>query len=579
MAQNYGTFSGYTNESLRNSFSGGNNSGFGPGDPNVLFNQIASNNTLAPDPAQTNHTATQGQQNPTGGGTTSQTSTTTSTANARPFKKRKSRKKKTDIPAENSTSNEGREPTTNTTASDPHPSSNRPRGEATTFQNEENPNLSVSGNRPSLPNNLMSSLQNETLLGLRIAQNAVGQNKRITNQIKDQLKELTLEYQRKIHLLALEHKIRSELLFKWVGVWNKVRGPNRFNNFCRYAAEARKLFDSKLLPPAERMQQVAERWRQLDEDEQLKYNDWDFINSLREKMGLKPVDDPEEIEDEDQEQARELEQDTTGGPKKTDVQVLSHCKAWAKKTVTDMNFFSTQYSVESFLVLASTDIKGRVFITGSSFLGADYMQLLSTKAKKANDNDPWRGFRVWAAGLGVEANLHDLPIEAVCKKRKRTAIEVTTSNVPRKGKGPWDTGLAKTNKSSMTTQLKEILAKASNGVRTSGWPGEKAREVFKNLKLKVNIAPEAVKLKEEDLVGVQFKNTSDGKVDIILEAIYNKWLTVIPVDEGRTNLETTSSNTSTAQNLAASNNPIASEQAIDPNLNEASLNDSTATST
>ncbi|KAA1073705.1 hypothetical protein PGT21_023074 [Puccinia graminis f. sp. tritici] len=567
-----------TNESLQNSFSGVNNSGFGPGDPNVLFNQMASNSTLAPDPDQMNHTATQGQQNPTGGGTTSQTSTTTSSANARPFKKQKPRKKKSDIPAqvsENSTSNEGREgrnPTTNTTASDPHPSSNRPRGEATTFQNEDNPNLSVSRNRPSLPNNLMSSLQNETLLGLRIAQNTVGQNKRITNQIKDQLKEITLEYQRKIHLLALEHKIRSELLFKWVGVWNKVRGPNRFNNFCRYAAEARKLFDSKLLPPAERMQQVAERWRQLDEDEQLKYNDWDFINSLREKMGLKPVEDPEEIEDEDQEQARELEQDTTGGPKKTDAQVLSHCKAWAKKAVTD-------YSVESFLVLASTDIKGRVFITGSSFLGADYMQLLSTKAKKANDNDPWRGFRVWAAGLGVEANLHDLPIETVCKKRKQTAIEVTTSNVPRKGKGPWDTGLAKTNKSSMTTQLKEILAKASNGVRTSGWPGEKAWEVFKNLKLKVNIAPEAVKLKEEDLVGVQFKNTSDGKVDIILEAIYNKWLTVIPIDEGRTNLETTSSNTSATRNLAALNNPIASEQAIDPNLNEASLNDSTATST
>jgi hypothetical protein len=95
------------------------------------------------------------------------------------------------------------------------------------------------------------------------------------------------------------------------------------------------------------------------------------------------------------------------------------------------------------------------------------------------------------------------------------------------------------------------------------------------LKLKVNISPEAVKLKEEDLVGVQFKNTSNGKVDIILEALYNKWLTVIPIDEGRTNLETTSA----TQNLAASNNLIASEQAIDPHLNEASLNDSTATST
>jgi hypothetical protein len=98
------------------------------------------------------------------------------------------------------------------------------------------------------------------------------------------------------------------------------------------------------------------------------------------------------------------------------------------------------------------------------------------------------------------------------------------------------------------------------------------------LKLKVNISPEAVRLKEEDLVGVQFKNTSDGIVDIILEAIYNKWLTVIPIDEGRNNLETTSSNNPATQNLAVSNNLIPSEQAIDPNLNEASLNDSTTTS-
>jgi transposase-like protein len=345
MAHNYGNVSGYgdtnshpnihfdhqlldvelqTNGNLQNLFSGANNSGFGPEDSNILFNQMASNNTSG---QFTNHIATQGQQNSTVGGTTSQTSTTTTSANARPFKKRKPRKKKTVVPVQasaNSTSNDGLEPTSNTTASDSRPSSNRPRGEATTFRNEENPNLSVSGNRPSLPGNLMSSLQNETLLGLRIAQNAVGQNKRITNQIKDELKEITLDYQRKIHLLALEHKIRSELLFKWVGVWNKVRGPNRFNNFCRYAAEARKLFDSsksclnchqdnsqssetvsifflmlfrvpELLPPAERMQQVAERWRQLDEDEQLKYNDWDFINSLRKKIGLKPVDDPEEI--------------------------------------------------------------------------------------------------------------------------------------------------------------------------------------------------------------------------------------------------------------------------------------------
>jgi hypothetical protein len=97
--------------------------------------------------------------------------------------------------------------------------------------------------------------------------------------------------------------------------------------------------------------------------------------------------------------------------------------------------------------------------------------------------------------------------------------------------------------------------------------------------LKVKIAPEAAKLKEEHLVGVQFKNTSDGIVDVILEAIYNKWLTVVPINEGHNDLQTTSSNTPATHNLAALNNLITSEQAIDPNLNEASLNDSAAIST
>ncbi|KAI7955856.1 hypothetical protein MJO29_007255, partial [Puccinia striiformis f. sp. tritici] len=34
--------------------------------------------------------------------------------------------------------------------------------------------------------------------------------------------------------------------------------------------------------------------RNLDDDEQLKYNNLDFINLLRQRMGLKPVENPEE---------------------------------------------------------------------------------------------------------------------------------------------------------------------------------------------------------------------------------------------------------------------------------------------
>ncbi|POW18459.1 hypothetical protein PSHT_05813 [Puccinia striiformis] len=119
-------------------------------------------------------------------------------------------------------------------------------------------------------------------------------NKRLTENIKDDLKAITLEYQKKIHLLALQHKIWTEILFEWIGIWTKVRGPDRFNNYCRYSPEARRLFSSKSVPPGKRMQQVGEEWRNLDDDEQLKYNNLDFINSLRQRMGFKPVENPKE---------------------------------------------------------------------------------------------------------------------------------------------------------------------------------------------------------------------------------------------------------------------------------------------
>ncbi|PLW51550.1 hypothetical protein PCANC_15252 [Puccinia coronata f. sp. avenae] len=59
-----------------------------------------------------------------------------------------------------------------------------------------------------------------------------GKGRRLTNRIKDELKYITLEYQKKIHELAITYKLQSEILFKWVGGFNKIKGPNRFNNYC-----------------------------------------------------------------------------------------------------------------------------------------------------------------------------------------------------------------------------------------------------------------------------------------------------------------------------------------------------------
>ncbi|KAA1069752.1 hypothetical protein PGT21_032698 [Puccinia graminis f. sp. tritici] len=430
-------------------------------------------------------------------------------------------------------------------------------------------------NRPALPDDLAQDLEVVDLYDLRLHQHLICKNKRLTQKIKDDLKEITLEYQKKIHLLALQHKIRSEILFKWIGIWNKVRGPNRFNNYCRYAPDARRLFDS--IPPSERMQQVAEQWRSLDDEEQLKYNDWDFINMLRQKMGLQPVDNPEEVEDEDQAEAAQLEgEEAALAPRKSDSQVLKHCKDWAKKVAVDMNFFSNQYQVEGFFIITSTDYKGRVFISGGSFLGQDYMQLRKTK-----DDDPWRGFRLWATGIATDAKLCGVPVDALCKKRKRQAIQVTSSNPQaqekqRVLKGLWDTGLAKTNKPKMTTQLRELLAEASGGVWSGGWPREKGRELFQKWGLKLHIDPRATKLKEEYLLGFAFKNAGAGIVDIILEALHNSWIKVTDTNEtnetNNPNVETTSPiSIGEGINRAEGSSLVTNDPVVDPHLDSATL--------
>ncbi|POW18437.1 hypothetical protein PSHT_05812 [Puccinia striiformis] len=85
-------------------------------------------------------------------------------------------------------------------------------------------------------------------------------------------------------------------------------------------------------------------------------------------------------------------------PRRSDTQVLEHCKDWAKTLAVDVSYQKktfacsqlvilvttkprkiTQYQVEGFFILTLNDFNGRVFISRGSFLGQDYMQLRRTK--------------------------------------------------------------------------------------------------------------------------------------------------------------------------------------------------------
>jgi hypothetical protein len=108
------------------------------------------------------------------------------------------------------------------------------------------------------------------------------------------------------------------------------------------------------------MQQVGETWRALDETEQLKYNDTEFLNGLRQQIGLQQTDDPEDIEDEDCDHAAEIEAEFNQAPNsrshvakttnstvtvqqasKHGTEALKVCTKWVKRAVEDVRFYLT----------------------------------------------------------------------------------------------------------------------------------------------------------------------------------------------------------------------------------------------
>ncbi|KNZ61631.1 hypothetical protein VP01_13772g1, partial [Puccinia sorghi] len=122
------------------------------------------------------------------------------------------------------------------------------------------------------PAQMLRDLREKSVTKLCELQVEFGKGKRLTKEIKDKLREITLDYQK------------------------KSRGLNRFNSFCLYGpeihiAESDNLLSFEELPPGERMQVVAEIWRSMDKDERLQYDDWGFLNSLRAQMGLRPLKD------------------------------------------------------------------------------------------------------------------------------------------------------------------------------------------------------------------------------------------------------------------------------------------------
>ncbi|PLW14095.1 hypothetical protein PCANC_18220 [Puccinia coronata f. sp. avenae] len=332
--------------------------------------------------------------------------------------------------------------------------------------------------------------------------------KRITNHIKDELQKIMLEYQKQVQLLAIKNQIRAELLFRWL----------------------------EEFPPSERMQLVGKIWRDLSDEEQLKYNDWDYINELRLQMGLEKLDNPEGLEPEDKTKPLDANANSSqanptapGGTLtgrldarlplsgKANAEAESACEKWVNKAVRDFNYFSLAHRVEGFFLLCSTDLNGSVFKAGGSVYGNEYMALLTGSPT----GDPWKAFRLWASGLTADQAWRSNGITRSTNKSGAT---------PRAELPPWDLGDLKKNKSSMLDQLRKMLVKATRGKRCRGWP-EHAEKDFKELGLVLKVAKEAAPMRVEELLLKQATKTfHKDEVKYVLEALHNNWVLLVCKD-------------------------------------------------
>ncbi|PLW41479.1 hypothetical protein PCASD_07215 [Puccinia coronata f. sp. avenae] len=268
-----------------------------------------------------------------------------------------------------------------------------------------------------------------------------GKGRRLTNRIKDELKHITLEYQKKIHELAITYELRSEILFKWVGGFNKMKGPNRFNNYCRYGREPREIFASKQFPPGERMQQVGEKWRALDESKQLKYTDIDFLNDLRRAMGLPGTDDPEDIEDEDRKEAGQIDAEFNRSAELGNLQI--------DLLASKFNHLRANHQVEGFVIVVSSDSLGSVFMTGGTPLGEEYMDMLKAKY------ECWKKFHIWVTGMTVDGELN--PLGRPIKKLPKRVTNLAQAK-------PWEAGEVPDKKKIMLLKIKPEAVEPSTGV-------------------------------------------------------------------------------------------------------------------
>ncbi|WAQ84042.1 hypothetical protein PtA15_4A493 [Puccinia triticina] len=147
-----------------------------------------------------------------------------------------------------------------------------------------------------------------------------------------------------------------------------------YTNFCRYDPEAIKIRDDKSLSIQEKGSKYGALWRELDEADQQKYKDPEFLATFPNPFVREPKTAKEASEDENIELSDAIDTAKNKSRKRRSGKGFD-ANRWARKVLVDLKNLEKSHAIEGYLVVVYPHLKGRAVLSGGSRMGESFLDI------------------------------------------------------------------------------------------------------------------------------------------------------------------------------------------------------------
>ncbi|KAH9450150.1 hypothetical protein Pst134EA_026859 [Puccinia striiformis f. sp. tritici] len=347
---------------------------------------------------------------------------------------------------------------------------------------------------------VMARIQGQSFDQLRVTVAKDPQYERLTVADKLEAENIYRTYQIAVYHLAIKNKLHIKPLLEYLGNNTRIRGPTNYNMFCKYDPVAGPIHRNYSLHVNERSRQTGALWDLLTLDQQAKWKDQDYLDSLPPLPTPPPTSDSEDDGDDD----------TTTAPRRNLPRDRFQFSTWLRNVRRDLKNMSSSHQMEGYLVLASRDARQPVLRTAGSIMADEFLSIL------AEDTDQTQSFFRFVTGKQAVKDVSgSWPVPARTLKR-RGGIEGDNPDCAH------CLGSKKANTTAIRTKLRTALRKATHGAWQSGWPGTNTATVLRSLGVTLSI-----QVNERLITAAEFcKRPSDmriGQSRRVLTALANGW--------------------------------------------------------